>query len=383
MSVIWDQYRELLERAREIEVAWRATGNACEAFADIAWERTADLDLSAFGDLASVPELLELPAISSLQHPSTFSDLYFKVFDNGKFWVEILNWWASDINVHDHNFSGVQFQLRGRSLNVGYAFRPLVQMPDLAFGELTITSAEVWDEGDRSIVRPGTVAPHNVSHLNVPTVSLILRTHPNAAYGGQRNYLPPAVAANYDVADIVFRKKVGSLRLLGGRRDPSFPRALERALDHQTDTENLFTLLKLVDVVFTDRYSRLLTEYASRGELQAAIVRAVSYHRAQQILNSAKWAPGLDDDEILAISMAAASFSSETFAAILELRGDRRAPEDWARDLIDSEGKLSASLRRSYRGALELLGLGHASETATDTRVPMTVGPTGARDGCA
>lgn len=355
---MWHQYRELLDAAHQIENAWRKEGNACEAFPQIVWERTKDLDLSAFGDIANVTELVESAHIASLQHPSTFSDLYFKLYDNGKFWVEVLNWWGSDINVHDHNFSGVQFQLRGRSLNVIYAFDRAADAAGISVGELGVASAELWSQGDRSVVIPGRGQPHNVSHLDVPTVSLLIRTHPVPAYGGQRNYLAPDVAADYAVADIVFRKKIASLRLLARGDHAGFGRAIRRAWDYQTHAENLFTIVKLLDLIFAPPHVGLLEKYGERGETEALIVRAAAYHRAQQFLtNTVKYVPGLDEDEILAVSVLASAFSQQSFDDILADLA-RRAIHLDAWSAFDSIGaKLASGLRSQFRSLFELYGI--------------------------
>lgn len=359
---MWPQYRNLLEATREIEAAWRATGNACEAFPEIVWERTSGLDLSPFGDLANLPELLETAAISSLQHPSTFSDLYFKLYDNGKFWVEILNWWASDINVHDHNFSGVQFQLKGRSLNVVYRFESEFSAPGLSLGELFVVSADLWNEGDRSIVRPGTVQPHNVSHLCVPTVSLLIRTHPNAAYGGQSNYLAPDVAGDYGVADIIFRKKIAALRLLARGNPVDFHRALQRVLAGHTHTENIFTLLKVMDLIFEPKHVSLLHEYAAQGDMETVIVRAVAYHRAQDFLtNTVKYAPGLTEEEILAVSTLAAAFSQSSLDEILRHLAARGILLDMEHLLSTIDAKLPSDIQPQFRASIGLFGIHYRS----------------------
>lgn len=359
---MFQQYRDLLETTQEIEAAWRATGNACEAFPDIVWELTAGLDLSPFGELANVPELLETAAISSLQIPSTFSDLYFKVYDNGRFWVEVLNWWGSDINVHDHNFSGVQFQVKGQSLNVTYRFDSEIATPGLSLGELSIVSAELWSEGDRSVVRPGTVAPHNVSHLSVPTVSLLIRTHPNAAYGGQNNYFAPDVAGNYSVADIIFRKKVGALRLLAKGNAGDFHLALRKVLAGHTHTDNLFTLLKLVDVIFDREHIGLLHEYAAQGEMETVILRAVALHRAQDFLtNAVKYVPSLTDKEILAVSALASAFSKSSLDEILCNLSSRGISLDMDCLVPAISTKLPHDMRHQFFSSLELLGLGYRS----------------------
>ncbi|HEX6901686.1 MAG TPA: hypothetical protein VF789_18305 [Thermoanaerobaculia bacterium] len=360
---MWTQYRDLLDAAKDIESAWRREGNACEAFPQIVWERTEGLELSDFGEVANVPELLETAAIASLQHPSTFSDLYFKLYDNGKFWIEVLNWWGSDINVHDHNFSGVQFQLRGQSLNVIYRFAVEIAVAGLALGEVSVASAELWNEGDRSIVLPGTAQPHNVSHLSIPTVSLLIRTYPNASYGGQSNYFAPDIAADYSVADIVFRKKLATLRLLARGNSTAFHRAFERVLAHHTHTENLFTLIKLIDLIFVPQYIGLVHDYAAQGELETVMVRAVAYHRAQDFLtNTVKYVPGLSLEEILAVSVLAASFSQSSLNVILSHLTTHGVPLDMARVLAGVDAKLPPDLQSQFRASLTLFGIDYGSQ---------------------
>src|SRR5690348_9352630 len=109
--------KDLWDACQDISDEWRKHDNDCAAFPDIVCSKTKGLDLSYFGELSNLVETLEDPHVAVLQTPSTFSDLYVQLFNNGRFHVEVLNWWRSDINIHDHDFSGVQFQLKGLSLN--------------------------------------------------------------------------------------------------------------------------------------------------------------------------------------------------------------------------------------------------------------------------
>ncbi|MGH9995123.1 MAG: hypothetical protein ACRD4J_07800, partial [Nitrososphaeraceae archaeon] len=47
---------------------------------------------------------LQHPSVAILQQLSSLSDLYIRLYDNGRFWVEVLNWWSLDISIHDHDF---------------------------------------------------------------------------------------------------------------------------------------------------------------------------------------------------------------------------------------------------------------------------------------
>ena len=354
-------YDDLLDALHTIERAWAEHDNRCEAFAAVVMRHTTGLDLSAFSELGNTPELLSNEPIAALQHPSTFSDLYFKLFDNGHFWVEVLNWWGSDINVHDHNFTGVQFQLRGASLNVVYRYHIHQALADLTLGRLEVARAELWRPGARSIVRAGAAEPHNVSHLDVTTVSLLIRTHPQSAYGAQNNYLAPDVSGNYGIADIVFRKKIAALRLLARGPRCEFQRVLRATLAQQTHAQNLFTWLKLLDIAFHAEHTELLLEYAQRGALEQRLIRAVAYHRAQHYLtNTIKYVAGLTAQQKLLVSALAAAFDENSFEAILSSLSTTEAPMDVSRGLAEIQDRLVGDQRRQFDDILRLYQLDFA-----------------------
>jgi hypothetical protein len=351
-------YNQLLEVAAAIDREWRAYDNNCEAFPEIVWRLTDDLDVSALGELAELTALLDHPYVASIQEPSTFSDLYLKLYDNGRFWIEVLNWWGSDINIHDHNFSGIQFQLAGSSLNVVYRFDIEMRLTNLDVGVLAIAKAEIWNAGTRSVVQPGRVEPHNVSHLDSPTVSLLIRTHPVALYGHQSNYLPPDLTGNYGVADIVFRKKVGALRLAARGDIARFNSMFAEVITTGTHADNLFTMLKTADVLFHPDHVGLVSDYASRGELEERIVRCVAYYRAQHyVANSLKYQPDVTGDDLVTIGMLASAYDRATFERIGTLLDGADARVDSSTRLACLRSHLRDDHVGQYDRVVELLGL--------------------------
>lgn len=355
MSVI-NTHKKLVEAARHIEDQWRTVDNDIEAFADIAAEPILSIDLSTLGDLSNIPELLEDSFIGSLQEPSTFSDVYIKLFDNNRFYIELLNWWGSDINIHDHDFSGLQCQLTGHSLNVEYGFKEEHWSPKLTVGEVSVKKAEVWQPGDHSFVRPGTVAAHTVNHLSFPTVSLLVRTHGNAAFGPQRNYFPPYVAGDYGVADIIFRKRVRLLRTLARGPKAPFEKAFKRVIDSQTDTENLFLITKMFDILFEQDRVHLLNDFmAKRGDAAQAIVSACAYHRASDfIINHVKRLDDLTDDHILACSVLGSCFDKASFEKIIHDIAQQGYALNFSALIEDLEQRMTAPDRSYFNNILEL-----------------------------
>jgi hypothetical protein len=299
-----------------IDTAWRKAGRDIQAFPDIAMECTEGLDLSVFGNIGNLTAVLSLPKIAELQAPASFSDLYYVLFRNPHFYVEVLNWWGSDINVHDHDFSGVQIQVLDSSLNVEYAFDEQQCVDGVATGTTTISKAELWPQGGRSRVVPG--MPHNVSHLAEPTVSILFRTHPNPNFGPQRNYFAPNIAATYPVHSVTWRKNTKMLRLLATARDKSrFAEAFHTLTASQSANENLFTLIKMVDLIFAPDVVHLVHELSTKDELSGQIAGAAAFYRANEILaKSLKYSCATTADEMICASALSAAFDFPSFKRI-------------------------------------------------------------------
>jgi hypothetical protein len=310
--------RELAHRCDAIDAAWQREDRELATFAAIVASATADLDLTPFGRIGATAALVDEPEIAILQQASSFSDLYLRLYDNGHFWVEILHWCQSDINVHDHDFAGVQFQLAGESLNIQYSFETEACAAGIQFGMLRTVSTARWRPGDRSPVVAGRLAPHNVCHLDDPTVSLLIRTHPQPGLGPQWNYFAPGIAASYDVADLCFRKRVKALRLLarhGGSEE--FAGAFRHYAAGLDLRQLLFVLLKMIDILFTPTRVHLLHELLDSGRSHiATVVESVSRHRAAEILKACRWSPALSVGEREAFALLGSCFDLDTAEAL-------------------------------------------------------------------
>jgi hypothetical protein len=335
-----------------IETHWQKYDYDSNEFYKIAYEHTTHLDLSPLGELKNLLLLMEEPNIASLQYTTSFSNLHFLLFDNRRFQIEVLNWWGLDINIHDHDFSGVQFQLRGNSLNTVYKFTEEERCGGLSLGALELTRAEIWQPGDRSLVLPGDSEPHTVFHLNVPTVSLLFRSCPTPRLGPQRNYFPPHLRGTYEVASPLQRKKLGALKLLAIGDPEQFRQSFRQMLPRQSHCEVLFLLLKLGEIVFRQENAVLLAEYARKGAIEEKIVRAVSYRRAlEQFSDALRAGEGLSFPNKLASMVVAAAHDQTTFSTIVSsVRNHREYPllEKALRELPENLSPQGAQALRRY-----------------------------------
>lgn len=309
-------YNELETVMERIEQKWQKQNYSTDLFPEIAWEETKNFDFSPLGEIRNQMKLFDMPGVRVQQKPSTFSDLYVQAFHNGRFMVEILNWWGGHVNVHDHDFAAVQFQLKGDALNAEYEFTTSQDAGALRFGDLTMQAAEVWQEGGKSKVYPGKNHAHSVFHLGQPTTSLLVRTVATPRYGAQSNYFPK-LAAHYYVSNDIQRKKLTALSLLSRNTDNEFRETFTHFLNTQSLCENFFMMIKLGPVLFQERFVGLIAEYASRGEQEAKLVETVITNNGIDFFKArVNDIEGLTQGERLAGFAVAASHNLEGFKTL-------------------------------------------------------------------
>ncbi len=306
----------LWEFCERVDAEWQKKNYDTHVFPNIveALDARAHCDLDYFSDLRCLRSCLDIPKVAEIQRLSSFSDVYYRLFDNGRFWVEVLNWWGSDINIHDHDFSAVQYQLKGVALNVEYQFESNGSSSDnVAYGSFSVKEAKLWQAGGHSIVRPGRVAPHNICHIDHPTVSLLIRTHPDPNFGPQQNYFPPKVASSYGIADAVFRKNVKSLRLLATRSKSVFSETLADFARHRSDSQRLFAAIKMVDILFQEEHKGDLETLIGN---QRDLLESVSYFRVMEEIKYFKNIADLSFDQKLALSVIGTAYDADSLDEI-------------------------------------------------------------------
>lgn len=340
-----------------IEDEWKRKDHSVEAFPYIVEDLDAyhNCNLQAFSDLRTLRHSLDIPKVAEIQRLSSFSDVYYRLFDNGRFWVEVLNWWGSDINIHDHDFSAVQYQLKGSALNVEYDFSPHGKpKEDVVIGEYSVREAALWRPGQYSIVQPGRIAPHNICHIDRPTVSLLIRTHPHPEFGPQWNYFPPGVASSYGVADAVFRKNIKSLRLLAAHDEASFREAVADFARDRSASQRLFAAIKMVDILFDEKFSSELFHLLGDDE---KLIRSVSYFRVMEEIKFFKNVATLSFDEKVALSIVGTAYDADSLEDVCQSVFGKSAEHSVLPNLVTALGSVGQTERLRIARVLALYGL--------------------------
>lgn len=124
------------------------------------------------------------------------------LFQAPRFYIEALFWLSDTTAVHEHAFSGVFAVLAGSSVHSHWHFTP----------ERTINSRMLCGRLERvstEILRPGGVRPiysgdrliHQLFHLEVPSVTIVVRTYEERHQLPQYKYLPPGLAVDPEDRD--------------------------------------------------------------------------------------------------------------------------------------------------------------------------------------
>ncbi|MAV90442.1 MAG: hypothetical protein CL676_03410 [Bdellovibrionaceae bacterium] len=351
-------YNDLVAACSRIEEKWLKFDNACEYFPSIVWEETERLDLTEFGKVSNQLKLLDHHSVRLNQQLSTFSDMYFQIYNNGRFMVEILNWHGGHVNVHDHDFSAVQFQLKGDSLNVIYDFTESGPHDGaLQFGDLKVRNAEIWKEGSRSVVRSGAIDPHGVFHLGRPTTSLLIRTLPTPRLGAQSNYFP-TLKAHYNVSTTVQRKRLTGLNLLWTENRAEFHRLFEKFLGEQSLAENFFMMVKFGSRIFQSSDVGIASKFAARGAKESLLVQSVAYNNGIDFFKNKtnEFSEGSQDLRLALFAISAAT-SRENFNKIKEDLAERSLSINESFQLEKFKLTLSSRDRKLANQYLRLFGM--------------------------
>lgn len=119
------------------------------------------------------------------------------VYQGPRFYIEALFWFAGTTSIHEHGFSGAFSVLAGSSVHSHWRFTP----------ERTISSRMLCGRLERvktEILRPGGIRPihagdrliHQLFHLELPSVTVVVRTYEDRPHLPQYNYLPPGLAVD-------------------------------------------------------------------------------------------------------------------------------------------------------------------------------------------
>jgi hypothetical protein len=187
-----------------IEQRWLQSSHDEEAFARIAQEALCQSPPAENVTASSIIDWIFNGSHSFRQPQYTvnFGEPPVMLFQGSRFYIEALFWFSGTTAIHEHSFSGVFAVLAGSSVHSHWRFAPgRVINSRMICGRLERVSTEILREGDQRTIQAGDRLIHQLFHLDLPSVSLVIRTYSERRHLPQYSYLPPGLAIDREDGD--------------------------------------------------------------------------------------------------------------------------------------------------------------------------------------
>ena len=239
-----------VDLGRRVRERWQAADFSLAAFPDIAQAALEENPPAARVDLTALTRAFLRDDEQSFQTGSGFGQPELIVFDDPRFYIQLLFWLDGTTQVHQHEFSGAFHVLQGSSLHAEFAFanvRPVTA--HFRLGDLQLTGTELLETGRTVPITSGAGSIHSLFHLETPSVTVVVRTHSDPGTGPQFTYLPPHVAVDPFFSDALTTRRLQLLDVLdrtGAEDYGEIVRGMVAALDYE---RGFFTLQNCLDAL--------------------------------------------------------------------------------------------------------------------------------------
>jgi hypothetical protein len=124
------------------------------------------------------------------------------LFQAPRFYIEALFWLSATTSIHEHKFSGAFAVLAGGSVHSHWRFTPERTVNSrMLCGRLERVSTEILRPGGMMPIYSGSRLIHQLFHLEVPSVTIVVRSYVERNRLPQYDYLLPGLALDTDDHD--------------------------------------------------------------------------------------------------------------------------------------------------------------------------------------
>jgi hypothetical protein len=204
-----------VDLGRRVRERWQAVDFSLAAFPGIARTALEENPPATRVDLTALTRAFLRDDEQPFQTASGFGQPELVVFDDPRFYIQLLFWLDGTTQIHQHEFSGAFHVLAGSSLHAEFAFtnvRPVTA--HFRLGDLQLTGTELLETGRTVPITSGGASIHSLFHLETPSVTVVVRTHSDPGTGPQFTYLPPHVAVDPFFSDALTTRRLQLLDVL-------------------------------------------------------------------------------------------------------------------------------------------------------------------------
>ena len=232
------------ELGRTVFARWKAENFDLARFPDIAVAALEERPPAQHVDVSSLIREFLLEDEQPFQSSSGFGQPELVLYDNPRFYIQILFWLEGTTDIHQHMFSGAFHVLAGSSLHARFAFENSQSISaHLRLGDLRMNEIHLLDTGTTVPIVSGGGYIHSLFHLETPSITVVVRTHTDPGTGPQFTYLPPHVAVDPFHDDALTTRRKQLLDVLEKTADPTYPDLVAEMIA-QLDFERGFFILQ-------------------------------------------------------------------------------------------------------------------------------------------
>lgn len=232
------------EVGRTVSARWKAQNFSLARFPEIAQSVLEARPPAQHVEVAALVQEFLLEDGQPFQTSAGFGQPELVVYDDPRFYIQMLFWLEGTTDIHQHKFSGAFHVLAGSSIHSEFVFENAESVSaHLRVGDLRMRETRLLETGSTVPIISGREHIHALFHLETPSLSVVIRTHTDPGTGPQYTYLPPHLAVDPFHHDALTTRRKQLLDVLEKTGDPRYP-ALVREMIATLDFERGFFILQ-------------------------------------------------------------------------------------------------------------------------------------------
>ena len=229
---------------RTVLARWKKQNFSLACFPEIAQGALEERSPARQVDVSGLVREFLLNDEQPFQTGSGFGQPELVVYDDPRFYIQVLFWLEGSTDIHQHEFSGAFHVLQGSSIHSRFDFEnPEPISAHIRVGDLRMKETALLQTGSTVPIISGHDHIHSLFHLDTPSLSVVVRTHTDPGTGPQFTYLPPHLAVDPFHNDALTNRRKQLLDVLERTEDPAYP-ALVLEMLRLLDFERGFFILQ-------------------------------------------------------------------------------------------------------------------------------------------
>jgi len=285
---------------------WKACNFDPAAFPRLARTLLEERPPSEHVDVSELLREFLLNDAQPLQSQSGFGQPELVVFEDPRFYIQLLFWLDGSTDIHQHEFSGAFHVLQGSSIHSQFEFADAQPVSArLRVGNLRMVGTELLETGRTEEIHSGRGFIHALFHLETPSITVVVRTQSDPGTGPQFTYLPPHFAVDPFFHDTLTNRRKQLLDVLEAVEDPGYAQIVAEMLG-ELDFERGFFILQ-----------NCVVALRSSGEWEAVWAVFAKRHGSKADLAAATFEEILRRDALVALRCSVTEVEHRFFLALL------------------------------------------------------------------